>query len=71
MSDKCAVPNCQQTPYLTYYGKGICRKCWDKHCDDKSRFNLKMKLKIPPDPEYAAATAFLLGGDIHSIASQQ
>ncbi len=39
MPDICQVPKCRQSADLIYLGKGVCNKCYDKHCEGK--INLK------------------------------
>jgi len=40
----CSVKNCRGPNEMMYYGKYICYKCWELHCEDK--INLKELLKI-------------------------
>jgi len=43
---KCAVKKCRGEAILTYYDKAVCAKCWEKHCDENNKFDLKEKLNI-------------------------
>ena len=42
----CQITKCMNECELYYYGKGVCRKHWDEHCNKKKKFNLKEELKI-------------------------
>lgn len=42
----CDVPYCRQEGGIQYYGKVICDRCWDKHCDEERSFDLKKVFKI-------------------------
>ena len=44
--DKCDVPNCKSGAELTYYRHGVCNEHFGKHCDEKSKFDLKEIFKI-------------------------
>jgi len=42
--NKCSIKGCKNQSDIIYYGKPVCSKCFDKHCDNK--INLKVKLNI-------------------------
>ena len=46
----CKVKGCKQEDVeVTYYGRDICMKCWNKHCDERKTFNLKELFNIKPE----------------------
>jgi len=44
--DKCDVPKCNHAVEISYYRHGVCKECFDKHCDEKKKFDLKDIFKI-------------------------
>ena len=46
VTGKCDVPRCSTKGIIVYYGKDVCKKHWDWHCNDKKTFDLKKVLKI-------------------------
>jgi hypothetical protein len=34
--NKCVTPRCRGEPYLSLLGKWLCKKCWDKHCEESA-----------------------------------
>ena len=48
---KCQVKYCRDESSVLYYGKEVCEKHWQKHCDDTKRFNLKKEFNIKEKEE--------------------
>ena len=46
--NNCDVPKCRNEVEITYYRHGVCKDCFKKHCDEKSKFDLKDIFKISP-----------------------
>ena len=46
--NNCDVPKCRNEVEITYYRHGVCQDCFKKHCDEKSKFDLKDIFKISP-----------------------
>lgn len=32
--NRCVTPRCKSEPALTYLGKPLCQKCWERHCEE-------------------------------------
>ena len=35
MKDKCSVKRCRNEPQISYLGKWLCDKHWEKHCKEE------------------------------------
>jgi len=46
----CEVKSCRQVSDLVFYGKEVCAKHWDMHCNDSKRFNLKEHFNVKEAP---------------------
>lgn len=48
--DRCSTKYCRGKPVLTYRGKPLCQKCWNRICDDEDQmwtnaFNMHLNVK--------------------------
>lgn len=44
--DQCQVVRCRQPAEIIYYGKDVCQKHWEMHCENKRRFDLRDVFRI-------------------------
>jgi len=44
--DTCRVKRCRRFAAITYYGRDICWKHWERHADPDHGFNLKKEFGI-------------------------
>ncbi|GMU38252.1 MAG: hypothetical protein KJ057_09710 [Phycisphaerae bacterium] len=45
--DRCATPRCKGEPALTWLGKPLCQKCWDRHCAEEQPTEIVTERAVP------------------------
>ena len=42
----CEIKHCKQPSFVEYYKHKVCKKHWQKECDEDDKFNLKEEFGI-------------------------
>ncbi|MCC7291482.1 MAG: hypothetical protein IT449_05405 [Phycisphaerales bacterium] len=45
--DRCGTPRCKGEPALTYLGKPLCQKCWERHCAEERPSEMVTEGAVP------------------------